>query len=242
LSNPLLGNLSPKSFFGIEFVQVAGFMYEGGLLGIFFGLNILAVRDWIDDSKKQKRFIQLNLIAGITTLSTTFFLFFGIYFLAKQVLGEKVPKISIKTFLFLLLSALFIITLMTLNYFEKTSASVRLDNLIRTLAFFENGSWPTFLFGNGVAITVTVLESGIDAGWISILVERGAIMLLLLATFYVKHTKHNLWLMLFVFYSNFAFNLFWNPSFLLVVAMSYACNKHKISSLDTRNQYSTPRI
>lgn len=232
LSNPLIGNLSPKTLFGFDFVQVTGFIYEGGLLGVFLGLNILAARDWIDDSKKQKRFIQLNFIAGIITLSTTFFLFFGIYLLAKQVFGEKKLKISIKVFVFLSLSTLFIITLIGLNYFEQTSAIARLDNLIRILDFFfENGSWSTFLFGNGLGITITVFEQGVVAGWIAILVERGAIMLILIVTFYTIHTKHNPWLMLFVFYANFAFNLFWAPSFLLVVAMSYACNKHKKSAL-----------
>lgn len=233
LHNTMLANLSPKTLFGIELAQVTGFMYEGGLLGNFFGLNILVARDWINDSKKRKRFIQLNLIAGITTLSTTFFLFFSFYLLAKRALGEKKLKIGVKTFAFLLLGVLLIVLILGSDYFGQTSASVRLSNMALQFSVIENSTWLTFMFGNGVGITLDKFEIGIDSGWIAILVERGAIMLAFIVSLYVIHAKHNRWLMFYICYANFAFNLFWSPSFLLVVAMSYACYKHKSSILDT---------
>lgn len=235
LHNAMLGNLSPKaSLFGIELAQVAGFMYEGGLLGIYFGLNILVARDWIDDSKKRKKFVQLNFIAGITTLSTTFFLFFGIYFLVKQTLGEKKLKIGVRTLAFLFLGVLLIVLILASDYFEQTSGSVRLYSLGIQFSVIENSTWLTFLLGNGIGITVDRFGSGIDSGWMAILVERGAIMLAFIVSLYAIHTRHNRWLMFYIFYVNFAFNTFWGPSFLLVVAMSYACFKHKNSTLATR--------
>lgn len=233
LHNAILGKLSPKTLFGIELAQVAGFMYEGGMLGIFFGLNILVARDWIDGSKKRKRFIRLNFIAGITTLSTTFFLFFSFYLLAKQALGEKKLKIDVRTIAFLFLGVLLIVTILASDYFEQTSAGVRLDNMASSFSIIVNSTWLTFLFGNGVGNTEEMFNVGINSGWISILVERGVIMLAFIVSLYATHTKHNRWLMFYIFYVNFAFNLFWDPSFLLVVAMSYACYKHKNSILDT---------
>lgn len=234
LHNAMLGNLSPKTLFGIELAQVAGFMYEGGMLGIFFGLNILVARDWIDGSKKRKRFIRLNFIAGITTLSTTFFLFFSFYLLAKQALGEKKLKIDVRTITFLFLGVLLIVTILASDYFEQTSAGVRLDNMASSFSIIVNSTWLTFLFGNGVGNTEEMFNVGINSGWISILVERGVLMLAFIVSLYATHTKHNRWLMFYIFYVNFAFNLFWDPSFLLVVAMSYACFKHKNSTLATR--------
>jgi hypothetical protein len=79
LHNALLGNLSPKALFGIDIARVSGFMYEGGMLGILFSLNILVAQDWIDDPKKRKQFVLLNFIAGTATLSTTVCVCFGIY-------------------------------------------------------------------------------------------------------------------------------------------------------------------
>lgn len=233
LHNAMLGNLSPKILFGIELAQVAGFMYEGGMLGIFFGLNILVVRDWIDDPKKRKKFVRLNFIAGITTLSATFLLFFSIYFLVKQTLGEKKLKIGVKTLAFLFLGVLLIALILVSGYFEQTSGGHRLIRMAMYFSVIENGTWLTLLFGNGVGITLGKFEIGIDSGWIAILVERGAIMLAFIVSLYAIHIRHNRWLMFYVFYVNFAFNLFWNPWFLLVVAMSYACFKHKNSALDT---------
>lgn len=234
LHNAMLGNLSPKTLlFGIELAQVAGFMYEGGLLGIYFGLNILVARDWIDDPKKRKKFVQLNFIAGITTLSTTFFLFFSFYLLAKQALGGKKLKIDVRTIAFLFLGVLLIVLILASDYFEHTSGSARLYSLDIQFSVIENSTWLTFLLGNGIGITVDRFGSGIDSGWMAILVERGAVMLAFIVSLYAIHTKHNRWLMFYIFYVNFAFNTFWDPSFLLVVAMSYACFKHKNSILDT---------
>lgn len=234
LHNAMLGNLSPKILFGVdELAQVAGFMYEGGMLGIFFGLNILVARDWIGDPKKRKTFARLNFIAGLTTLSTTFILFFSIYFLAKQTLGEKKLKIGVKTLAFLFLGVLLVALILVSGYLEQTSGGHRLSRMVMYLGVIENGTWLTLLFGNGVGITLDKFEIGIDSGWIAILVERGAIMLAFIVSLYVTHTRHNRWLMFYVFYVNFAFNVFWSPSFLLVVAMSYACFKHKSPTLGT---------
>ncbi|OGQ57822.1 MAG: hypothetical protein A3J24_07550 [Deltaproteobacteria bacterium RIFCSPLOWO2_02_FULL_53_8] len=222
LHNAMLGNLIPRQLFGIDFGRVAGFMYEGGMLGVVLGLNILMARDWIEDPKKRKRFVWLNFIAGITTLSTTFFLFFSLYYLVNR-LGEKVLNPRVGTFAFLFLGVLLIVFILGSDYFEQTSGSVRFERMAMYLNIVESSTWLTFLLGNGVGITIDKFGIGLDSGWLAILVERGVIMMVFVVILYATHTKHNWWLMLYIFYANFAFNLFWDPSFLLVVAMSYAC-------------------
>lgn len=227
LHNAMLGNLIPRELFGIKLGRVAGFMYEGGMLGVVLGLNILVARDWIDDPRKRKRFVLLNFIAGITTLSTTFFLFFSFYFLVKQTIGEKKPKIRIGMLAFLFLGVLFIALMLGSDYSEQTSGGIRLDRMAMYFSIINNSTLLSFLFGNGVGITLDKFGIGLDSGWIAILVERGIIMLVFIATLYVIYTKHNRWLMFYICYVNFAFNTFWDPSFLLVIAMSSACFNYK---------------
>ena len=95
------------------------------------------------------------------------------------------------------------------------------------LCVIANNTLQTFMLGNGVGITINKFGMGIDPGWVAILIERGAVMLAFIVSLYVMLTKHNRWLMFYVSYVNFAFNMFWDPSFLLVVAMSYVYFKNK---------------
>jgi hypothetical protein len=227
LHNAFLGNLSPKSLFEIDIAQVAGFMYEGGMLGIFFFLNVIVARDWIDSQEKRKMFIRLNLIAGATTLSTTFFLFAGIYLLVKQTLDVPKLKIGVRTLTFLIMSIFFIFLIIFSDYLTQTSGSHRLIRMATYFSVIENNTWLSFMFGNGINYTSDQFEIGIDSGWIAILIERGGIMLAFIFSLYAIHSKHNRWLLLFIFLVNFVFNIFWAPAYLLVIAMSHASFLHK---------------
>ena len=227
MHNAILGNLRSRQLLGLEFGRATGFMYEEIFFSFFLGFNILVARDWIDDPKKRKRFVRLNLITGITAFSTTFFLFFSLYFLVKKILGGKKMTIGVKTFAFLFLGVLSIGLILSSNYFGQTSASVRLDRMNMYFSIIENSTWLTLLLGNGVGIAGVKLGIGFDSGWIAILVERGVIMLVFMVSLVVKCTKHNRWLMFYIFYFNFALDVFWYPLFLLLIAMSYACFNHK---------------
>lgn len=222
LHNDILGNLSPKKIFGIDTGRVAGYMYEGGLLGVILGLNILAARDWIEDAQKRKRFVLLNFIAGLTTFSTTFILFFGAYFLTKNTLFGKNLDVRSKAKSFILLGSMLIIFLLLSDYLGKTSGGDRLERMRMYFSIVENNTWSTLLLGNGVGIALNKFNIGIDAGWVAILVERGILMLVFIVVLYTMLSKHNYWIMFYILCVNCAFNMFWDPLFLLVVAMSYA--------------------
>lgn len=226
LHNPILGNLTP--YFGTSIGRVAGYMYEAGLFGVLLGLNILVARDWIEDDQKRKRFILVNLVAGLATISTTFILFFGAYFLIQSIFVENKLNLRIKIQVFISVCVLIAALIWASDFFvHRTSSVDRLERMNVYLSVIENNTLQTFMLGSGVGITLKKFGMGIDPGWVAIFVERGAVMLAFIVSLYVMLTKHNRWLMFYVLYVNFAFNMFWDPSFLLVVAMSYVCFRYK---------------
>jgi hypothetical protein len=236
LNHNILGNITPRTLFGIHLGRVSGFMYEPGYLAFYLGFNILVARDWIDDTRLRKRFVWLNVVAGITTFSTTFFLFFAFYFLAKEIKSKGNSKIIMsKRIVFLTLTVFFIVLILKSGYAGETSASARLGRLVSYSSIIVNNSWLSFLFGNGIGVSAERFGIGIDSGWIKVFIEKGVVLLVILVTLFTRLTKHNRWLMLYVFYCNFALNLFSTPLFLFLISISYASSFAKKRQLSNTN-------
>ena len=108
LHNTMLGNLTPRTLFGFELARVVFYMYEPGLLAFYFGFNVLVARVWIDDPKVRQKFIWLNMIAGLLTLSTTFILFFAMYTITRIIVGRNQISESL-TWLLYFMTALVVI-------------------------------------------------------------------------------------------------------------------------------------
>lgn len=223
--NPILGNLIPRRLFGTEFGRVTGFMHEGQYFGFFLGMNILLAKDWILDASSRTRFIWINLIAGIFTLSTTFFVFFTLYFLSTCSVGGKKPDMVLRLMFFSVLGAMVIGLLIGLNYFEQTSASIRIIRFFQNWSYFLHGDWLSMLLGYGTGIMRVELGIGFESGWFAILVDHGLIMFLLMASLFAMLTKHNRWLLFYILLTHFANNMFWSPLFLILIAMSYAFHR-----------------
>ena len=214
LNNLIFGNLMEKKFFDISFGRVAGYMYEPGLLSFFFGFNILIARSWVNE-KQVRIFMWVNLIAGLVTLSITFYFFMVTFFIAKSCFVEnKFKGIIIAATLFLLCT-LFLFYTPDADFLNDTSFDNRLVRMSMAIDIIQNNTWFTALLGNGVGIAVT-------AGLVNIFIERGAIVLIFIFYLVVKCSKHNLWLMLYLFYCSFSFDMFWFPVYLLAIAMAYA--------------------
>ena len=236
LNHNILGNITPRKLFGIDLGRATGFMYEPGYLAFFLGFNILGARDWIDDTRLRKRFVWLNIIAGISTLSTTFFLFFTFYFLGRKIKSkEKSKVITTRVIASLTLAAFFIGLVLGSGYIGETSGNARLDRLGVYYSLVVNNSWLSFLFGNGIGVTIEKFGIGIDSGWVGIFIERGVVLLVILFTLLARLTKHNRWLMLYVFYCSFALNLFFIPLFLFLISISYASSFAKKRQLSNTN-------
>jgi len=223
LHNPILGNLIPRGVFDIPLGRVVGYMIEGQYLGFIFGFNVLAGKDWIVDSGRRDKFIWLNLVAGLTTLSTTFFLFFSMYLFSTWSIKGKKPDVVIRVIAFSLMSMVLVGFLFSMSYFEHTSGSERLQTFFMTLTMIYQSDWAELLFGHGILVLPNT-----DAGWLTVLIERGAIMLLTLLAFLICFTKHKPWLMFYIFVTQCANSQFWYPMFLLLVAMTYAFHKESV--------------
>jgi hypothetical protein len=218
--NPFLGYLIPRSFFGLELARVTGFMYEGGLLGFFCGFNILIASDWIHDKRRARRFLLINLFAGISTFSITLLIFLAGYFISNWLISVGRKRFGLDLFLLVLVGALLGLLLLVpyviALLLDWTSSAERFETYSLNLELIQNNDWAKWLFGNGVGL------GGVDSGWIALLIQRGLIMLILVSYIFVEYTKHNRWLTLYVVFYHFAFNLFWDPILLLAIAMHYA--------------------
>jgi len=226
----ILGNITPRQLFGINIGRVSGFMYEPGYLSLYLGFNILVARDWIDDTRLRKRFVWLNVVAGIATISTTFFLFFTFYFLVKGIKSKGNSKVIMaKRIVFLTLTVFLIVLILKSDYAGQTSGGDRLEQIVSNFSLVANNSWLSFLFGNGVGVI------GNDSGWIKVFIDQGATLLVILVILFARLTKHNRWLMLYVFYCNFALSLFSTPLFLFLISISYASSFAKKRQLSNTN-------
>jgi len=228
LHSSILGNISPKIFFGMDMGRASAFLYEGGLLGVFCGINILSAKYWFETPKGSETFVRANYLAGITTLSTTFIIFFLVYFLlSNEWLKNKFSVMQRVVFYsFMLIVFLNFIVLVIL---EESSGSARLESLIFQLNIMGENSLNTFLFGNGIGYTINNFEfwGGVSSGWISIFVERGVLFLIFTMCLIVKLTKNSFSLLLFLIYCNFSFNVLLSPALLLIIGTTYHCMQQR---------------
>jgi len=230
LHHNILGNILQRNLFGIELGRVSGIMYEPGYLAFYLGFNILVARDWIDDTRLRKRFVWLNIIAGIATLSTLFFFFFTFYFLIKKIKSKEKYKVNIaRMIVFLALTVFIIVYVLNSGYIEQTSLSGRLNQFRDNYSLVLDNNWLSLLLGNDIGI------QGSNSGWESIFIEKGVILLTIIFTLFFRLTKHNLWLMLYVIYCNIAIKLFFIPLFLFLISMSFAYSYKKKSQPSDTN-------
>jgi len=217
LHHDILGNLIPRYLFDIPFARVVGYMTEGQYLGFVMGFNILASRSWIDDPRSRNRFVWLNLIAGLTTLSTTFYAFFAIYLLATFSVGGKKPDVPFRLVILFTLGVFLVYFLV--DHMAYSHAE-RIRSVFLVLDVLRQSDWITLLFGHGVRAVLTT-----ESGWLSILVDRGVLMMVFMLFLMIRYTRHNRWLLFYVLVTQLANTQFWYPVFILLVAMTYAASR-----------------
>lgn len=229
--NPILGALLPKNFFGVEMARVTGYMIEPNLLSFFFGFNLL-IEKHIFENKSHKSFIYLNAIAGLFTLSTTYMFFiiaYLVYIRLDKLLANKLLIIILLVILLLVL-----INVITMDLLEFSSASDRLLRMNSGLSLLRNNNIVTLLFGNGASFSSREVGMGISAGLLSVLVEKGLILLAVVILLMWKYSKFDLVLWLYLLYYNLVVELFWYPIFWVGISIAYATYYH--------NKYKTPVI
>lgn len=230
LHNPFFGNLSPRGVFGVELGRAAICMFEPGLLAFYFGFNVLVAKEWVENPETRGIYILLNGVAGLATLSSTFVIFFSLYLLIKSTIFNKYLNKRLRWPMFFVVLVLVTAVLFGSGYFGQTSGGARLQRISTYIGLIGENSLLTFFLGNGIGITVKMFGVGIDSGWLALFIERGIAMLAIMMFLFFNLTKHNRALVIYVFFYNLAFFLFWSPLFLFLIAASFAEHKWRTRS------------
>jgi hypothetical protein len=174
------------------------FFVEPAYLGFFLGFNLIFF--YIKSKHFSTRFLYLNFVAGLLTLSLTFVLIaifiFVLYFLKRNRLKpeQKIiiyPTLSIMLYLFLN------------NLFEYSSLIDRLGLLNQFLEHFLSTTNQSKLFGIGITKNEFNLGLNFSSGMIQDISEFGIIGLLLLILFLCNFVKYN-----FIVIGIFKMNIF----------------------------------
>lgn len=232
LHHDFLGNLTPKTLFGYRVARSAGYLLEPGQLGFFCCFNMLVAKDFIRNKKKSRAFAWSNAFAGVFTLSLSFFMILGMCYFFKALLfilrhqfepKIKVTLLSCSIFCLILASLILLSVDLSIN----TSINARLISIKTGIELFQENSWISLLFGNGVRISSDIFGRGIDSIWILIIVERGVIVFFVIFLMLANFTAARPEIFLFLFLYGLLFQMIWSPMLLLGVALLYAINFEK---------------
>jgi hypothetical protein len=222
-NNLYLGNIRTHNFFGAVLPKVSWYFNEAGPLSFFFGFNYLVAGRIVTLERNQARFKFLNLIAGFQTLSITFVMFFVLFEglrLFDKIVGRQKWLLYPASLLVLLgLGAALWLNQDILVYSSADDRSIRLDIALQML---RDDSLANFLFGNGIDITSKLFDRGITVGILSVLIERGVMILGFVVFLLYRYTRPQWMLFWYLIYYNLSFEFFWFPIFWLGIAIVYA--------------------
>lgn len=230
-NNLFLGNIIRHRVFDFSVPKISWYIFEPGLLAFFLGLNVLIADSVYRHSSHSREFKILNLLAGFATFSTTFFIFSALYLTIKLSSHGRLKKFAffIAPIAVAILSWYIYLALMDPDIAKFTSFDERVSRLGVAHSILSNSSILGFLFGNGIGISTTVSDGGISSGVMSILVERGFLILIFLSFIFYKYTRHNKAVLLYILFYHLTFEFVWYPAFLVGVSIVYATT-HRMSA------------
>ena len=226
-NNIFLGNIIKYRAFDFALPKISWYVFEPGLLAFFLGLNVLIADSTYSYSKHVKKFKALNLIAGFLTFSTTFYIFFIIYFVAKPSSYGPLKKLVLFIVPVLALVLVWYIysILMDPDIGKFTSIGERTLRFENVLSIINNNTLLTFLFGNGIGISSVVFDRGISSGLMAIFVERGFLILSFLSFIIYKYTRHNKVVLIYVLFYHLTFEPMWYPAFIVAISITYIASR-----------------
>lgn len=226
-NNPILGNIRISYFFGVAVAKVSWYFNEAGPLSFFFAFNFLSAKYLIDERIPRIRFQWLSLIAGMSTLSISFYLFLVL------VVGYMIVS---KWKLYSAIAAIILLTVVALGingdrhgptqgnmseFFDKYTSQ---NDRARRFGIFEQllnkNSLKTILIGNGAGLEGLNAESGISSGWLTHFAERGGVFTIMLMGYSLFLLRYQLPLFLVILYYNFSFEFFLFPIFSVMLGLA----------------------
>jgi hypothetical protein len=199
-------------------------MFEGQYLGAFFGICFIGLKDAALVLAWRKRYQFLILLGGITTLSTSFLIFFTFYFLLNFIESLIKKKLSILNVAVIFFSTLLLLFTFFKGFFESyTSFLPRLSATIDYLQTINKMGTLDLIFGFGKLGIVNISSSGIDYGWALVFLQFGTLISIFILIIFIQLTKHDKYLMLYLIFINSTFNLTISPFFLLIITVVSIC-------------------
>jgi hypothetical protein len=191
---PLIGNYFIKSSDLFPIPRYTGFLVEPIMAGLFFGFNMIVAKQLIVDTKKCRRFLTLNMMAGMLTMSYAFFIFLVFFFCLRskmiiRLVSKKVILILVIGFIGLIIM---IASIISIHYnvdelLPYSSLGQRVHIYALSLEVFREQSLGTLVFGAGIAPFNEAIGGGASAGIIDVLGSRGIILLgIWLCVLYMK--------------------------------------------------------
>lgn len=222
----IFGVTETKYIGSFQLTRVYGYFAEPQYAGFYFFINLI-LANYIPKFKNFRLWVKLNLLAGILTLSTTFFVLIILYYFL------YLAKLQTRIILFLIMIIfLFIIDnndTVSSSFKSLTSFSDRNNRLAIAFDVLDKASLENFIFGHGVGYEDN-FKYGFSAGFLLVWIERGFIGLIFVITLLAYTIRDNyriyfflfLYLMAAPFYVNY---LFWNSCLILWLGSELANNK-----------------
>lgn len=221
-NNPFLGNVRRIYMVGLVVPKPTWYFIEPGPLSCFFALNFVGASHLIADKKISGRFKYTNLVAGLCTLSVTFYIFLVLFFSFKVL---RKANLVMKIFIGCLL-IVFIYTSLNggfdwLNIFfdEGTSKDDRMGRLNIFLDILSRYPEKTLLIGNGAELQNMGYDQGISSGWLVNFAERGLFFTIALLTYLIYKLRQNMAVLFVVVYYSNSFEFFAFPIFFVMLAL-----------------------
>lgn len=220
------GAILTKDFFGIAVVYRSfSFFDEPVYLASFCAANIFLVAPCLKE--RSNIFLIANVIGGILTFSYLFFVLSFLLFFSK-----KIPTLTFKSGLYLLLLVGSIIFLSQVDLFLSSSFSDRIDRINLFFAAMEDANLFQVVFGRGF-MQDTGFDRGFSAGLFTTIYEMGILGLVAILFFVNVLSNKKRYIFLLFFVSLLVFEpiklpLFW----MLVVVLSVL--------LPAKNQFKQP--
>ncbi len=165
-----LGVTQNKNIFDFDVTRAYSYFVEAQYAGFYFTINVM-IAIALNRKFKHRVWMVLNLLAGMLTFSTTFFISMAMLLSLK--FRSKIIYFSLLAAIIISFGSLFV---------KYTSYDERVLRLVIAIELLSRSSPSELLLGHGVesptADTSDIADVGVNAGVLILLVERGILGLL----------------------------------------------------------------
>ncbi len=237
--NPIFGYLFSKG----SVPRFSGYVMEPIFLGLFLGLNILSASYFVS-KRYVKKFRILNLIAGILSMSFTFYLFFGslaAYTFVKKCLSQNNRAVS-----FFALAAAGALTswivLFKMGLGKSSSLVDRVWRFYIGLNALLHSTTHALWFGNFDYVQAVNADRAASCGLLVLLLQKGLILFFPILYLFYRHAKRDFLVLAYLFYYSIWLEYFWWPSFIVYLVLFHCLSNKPQPALQPQGSRLRPQM